>query len=139
MDPDTKQVGGNHYQSNYQHWDFVRMALKGRYLEGCATKYLYRWRKKGGIEDLEKAIHYLRKMMSEHLFFHNPQPLGRNAERRCEAERFLFTNDVPSEESSIIHLIVEWETLVDLHLAESIIVDILAEEKLKFLPEQPIE
>jgi hypothetical protein len=29
------------------------------YIEGCAIKYLCRWREKGGIEDLKKARHYI--------------------------------------------------------------------------------
>ena len=55
-----RQVAGSHYQSAYQHWDFV--ADTGMpYLLGCATKYLTRWRKKNGVQDLEKAIHYIDK------------------------------------------------------------------------------
>lgn len=53
------QVGGQHYQSKYQHWDMVRdMGLD--YFEGCATKYITR-RKNSRREDLEKAQHFLNK------------------------------------------------------------------------------
>ncbi len=31
------------------------------YLVGVATKYFFRWRRKGGVEDLEKGIHCLQK------------------------------------------------------------------------------
>ena len=54
------QVGGDHYKSDYAHWDLVqRLSLD--YLIGCATKYVTRWRKKNGLEDLKKALHYLNK------------------------------------------------------------------------------
>lgn len=55
-----KQVGGEHYKSHYQHWDFIT-DTGAHYLLGCATKYLTRHRKKNGKEDLEKSIHYLEK------------------------------------------------------------------------------
>jgi hypothetical protein len=31
---------------------------------GNAIKYLYRWKKKGGVEDLRKAIWYIQKMIN---------------------------------------------------------------------------
>ena len=57
------QVGGAHYQidSRKQHWDIME-AFDVSYLEATATKYLARWRKKGGVEDLRKALTYLDKM-----------------------------------------------------------------------------
>lgn len=57
-----RQVGGKHYKSEYQHWDFV-YDVGFDYFEGCATKYLTR-RKNNRKEDLEKAIHFLEKRMS---------------------------------------------------------------------------
>lgn len=57
MTANEGQIGGAHYKSEYQHWDLVLDTGMG-YLEGCATKYVARWRKKGGIEDLQKALHY---------------------------------------------------------------------------------
>lgn len=55
------QHGGKHYKKlKIQHWDYVE-ANGIPYLEACAIKYLTRWRDKGGIEDLRKAIHYIEK------------------------------------------------------------------------------
>lgn len=55
------QIGGTHYKElPYQHWDVCDDTFCP-YLLGCATKYIARWRKKGGIQDLEKAIHFIRK------------------------------------------------------------------------------
>lgn len=58
-DPLSYQVGGSHYKDlEYQpieffadvHIDFFRANI---------IKYLARWRKKGGVEDLKKARHYV--------------------------------------------------------------------------------
>ena len=54
------QVGGTHYKASYQHWDFVA-DLRLDYWQACATKYVTRWRKKNGLEDLRKAPHYMLK------------------------------------------------------------------------------
>lgn len=57
------QVGGSHYKDKkIQPWDFI-VANGIGYLEGCAIKYLCRWRDKGGIDDLKKARHYLEKLI----------------------------------------------------------------------------
>lgn len=55
------QVGGNHYQTGIQHWDYV-LANEIPYLEAMAIKYLTRWRKKGGYDDVRKAQHFLQKL-----------------------------------------------------------------------------
>jgi Protein of unknwon function (DUF3310) len=54
------QIAGNHYQTSIQHWDFV-VANGLDYFQAAITKYVVRWRQKGGIEDLKKAQHYLAK------------------------------------------------------------------------------
>ena len=33
------------------------------YLEGTAVKYVSRWRAKGGIQDLEKAVHAIQYLI----------------------------------------------------------------------------
>ena len=53
------QVGGDHYAKlkiqpiEYIHANGIPFA------EGCAIKYLTRWRDKGGVKDLEKAKHFI--------------------------------------------------------------------------------
>ena len=56
------QVGGDHYRAEFQHWDWAAETQLG-YLEGNATKYVARWRKKNGRQDLEKARSYVLKLM----------------------------------------------------------------------------
>jgi len=63
MSANDMQVGGMHYaESAIQPWDFIVSNNIG-YLEGNVIKYVARWRKKGGIEDLRKAGHYLQKLI----------------------------------------------------------------------------
>lgn len=62
MGANERQIGGNHYQvgKELQHWDIVSH-LKLDYFQGQITKYVIRWKLKGGIQDLEKAQHFLEK------------------------------------------------------------------------------
>jgi hypothetical protein len=58
-----QQVGGDHYKGEaIQPWDFIVSNGLG-YLEGNIVKYVSRWRKKNGVQDLEKAAHYLAKLI----------------------------------------------------------------------------
>jgi hypothetical protein len=58
-----RQPGGTHYGGGkFQHWDLCAKNRIG-YLESCASKYISRWPKKGGVLDCEKAIHYIDKIM----------------------------------------------------------------------------
>lgn len=63
MKANDVQHGGDHYRHRaIQPWDYVAANNLG-FFEGTAVKYLTRWRDKGGIEDLRKAIHYLEKLI----------------------------------------------------------------------------
>lgn len=61
MKANDRQVGGDHYRTaSSQHWD--RVAELGLdYFQGQITKYVERWKKKNGVQDLEKARHFLDK------------------------------------------------------------------------------
>ena len=60
----AKQIAGDHYKQygNLQPWDVV-IAWQMGYLDGTALKYLARWKNKGGIDDLKKAIHFIEKLI----------------------------------------------------------------------------
>jgi len=63
MSVNDRQPGGVHYKNkSIQPWDFIA-ANDIPFLEGNAIKYLCRWREKGGIEDLKKALHYVEKLI----------------------------------------------------------------------------
>jgi hypothetical protein len=66
MSANDMQVGGDHYKKNgdYQHWDWCPDNRIG-YLESSFTKYLIRWRDKGGMQDLDKCRHYLLKLIEK--------------------------------------------------------------------------
>ncbi len=61
MSANERQVAGSHYKTGgEEHWDRVaRLGLD--YFQAQITKYVERWRKKNGIEDLRKAQHFLEK------------------------------------------------------------------------------
>ena len=71
MSANDTQVGGLHYKSEYQHWDWV-FDTDQHYLIACATKYVSRWRSKNGVEDLEKSCHYLAKAQELGVQQHSP-------------------------------------------------------------------
>ena len=53
------QVAGNHYKDlPIQPAEYIHANAMG-YLEGNVVKYISRWRKKNGLDDLLKAKHYI--------------------------------------------------------------------------------
>lgn len=59
-----KQVGGSHYQLPIQPIEYILANGLG-YCEANVVKYVSRWRNKGGIQDLKKAIHYLEMLIEQ--------------------------------------------------------------------------
>jgi hypothetical protein len=56
-----RQVGGDHYHRHVlEHWDIVAL-FNLDYYQGQITKYIMRWKDKAGIQDLEKARHFIDK------------------------------------------------------------------------------
>ena len=62
QDANAVQIGGDHYRTEIQPWDFI-VANDLGYLEGNIIKYVSRYKKKGGMADLLKAQHYLQKLI----------------------------------------------------------------------------
>lgn len=64
MSANEKQIGGDHYKKHgdLQPWDVITAWNLG-YLDGTALKYIARWRDKGGLNDIRKAIHFLEKFI----------------------------------------------------------------------------
>ncbi len=61
----SEQVGGSHYREVViQPVEYI-MANSIPYCEGNVIKYVTRWRRKGGLDDLRKARHYL-DLLIEH-------------------------------------------------------------------------
>ena len=97
------QEGGDHYQAEYQHWDFVLEAEIG-YLAGNATKYISRWRKKNGVQDLLKALSYIDKMIAtrETSEWHYRPSRWKTG---VLTDRFIASAGLTQEEGDIIHLL----------------------------------
>lgn len=85
------QEGGDHYQNDYQHWDWVADIGMG-YFPGNATKYVSRWRKKNGLADLKKAMTYIDKMIAIRTIDRNAKfsdPIGNGYKIGVCTERFV--------------------------------------------------
>jgi len=62
MSANDKQIDGEHYQLEIQPWDYITLNRLG-YLEGNIIKYVTRHKEKHGVKDLEKAKHYIDKLI----------------------------------------------------------------------------
>lgn len=59
----SAQVGGDHYKAKgIQPVEFIH-SNGLTFIEGNVIKYVWRWRDKGGVADLEKAKHYLEMLI----------------------------------------------------------------------------
>ena len=58
----ARQVGGDHYKGAIEPWDAIA-AWKLGFLAGSVIKYVARYKKKNGVEDLKKARHFLDKLI----------------------------------------------------------------------------
>ena len=59
MTAKTIQIGGNHYKDlAIQPVEYIHKNNLG-YVEGSVIKYVTRWKNKNGIQDLQKAKHFL--------------------------------------------------------------------------------
>ena len=55
----NKQIGGTYYKDfKIQPIEFIHKNNLG-FIQGCIIKYICRYKLKNGIEDLEKAKHYI--------------------------------------------------------------------------------
>ena len=64
-DPLTAQVGGDHYKNLViQPVEYIT-ANNLSYLQGSVIKYVTRYQNKNGVEDLQKAIHFVKMMIQE--------------------------------------------------------------------------
>lgn len=105
MSANRRQVAGQHYAAKIQHWDYVIDALDGRYLEGNITKYVCRHRKKNGLQDLEKAMHYLDKL-EECVHAGKVRPLSRVS--NFDMAAFISDNGLNTYEAFIVKRLSYW-------------------------------
>lgn len=105
MNSNGKQVGGDHYRGAFQPWDFTCDVFGGCFFLGNANKYITRWRKKNGLEDLRKAAHYLEKVSELYLSgrLAPPPALGSDSLHALMV-RYADANDLPLVEQDILFL-----------------------------------
>jgi hypothetical protein len=123
MTANQKQIGGQHYKTSYQHWDLAIFLGLG-FLEGCSTKHITRWRKKGGVQDLEKGLHYLDKLIEVYTIYditrnESPEIIER------EVEKFARANNLTEQEQRYIFLLSTYENPSDLYKARNQLKDII--------------
>lgn len=123
----VEQVGGDHYDATYEHWDYASETGLG-YLEGCASKYVTRWRKKDGVQGLQKAISYLQKIKEMGITV-CPPALNRPRRAPHKLDRFVNANGFAGAcEYPIFVLIDAWETHDDLDKAIAYIRELINEQ-----------
>jgi hypothetical protein len=131
MSANEKQVGGKHYKTKYEHWDLV-IKLDLGYLQGCTTKYVSRSRKKGGVEDLLKAQHYLDKLIevaNKHVRYSHHRSNITNRYVHVEVSRFAFENQLTDLEEEYIYVLCCYLTMLDLEHARALLAEIIEEAK----------
>lgn len=112
-DVNLKQVGGNHYRTKYQHWDLM-IKYDVPYMESQITRYVTRARKKNGLEDMEKGIHYLEKVLSLPVYapIYAKRP---KAIPTWDIEDFCKSNYLNPTETTLILNTLQWTTPKELH------------------------
>jgi len=132
------QVGGGHYKgTTYQHWDFVLLALGGRYLEGNITKYIARWRKKNGLQDLQKARHYLDKLIEAFNDGTVLPPMNRAVSAHQSPAHFCDVNGIDVSERMIILALSDWTSREDLNRAGNMLNALIEKEQYASEDERP--
>lgn len=112
MSANNTQVGGTHYNSKFQHWDFVHESNLD-YFQGQITKYITRNRYKNGVQDLDKAMHFthkLRELSTNRYTNHSIFSMARLA-------RYAQANKLTGQEILCISSICCWSCTNDLDMA----------------------
>jgi len=125
-----EQVGGDHYKSEYQHWDWAIDVGLGP-LEYGATRYICRHWKKDGVEDLKKAKHFLWKLK-------NKGSRYRNQYMKCRpkyydnfhTERFCKENDIPKKEALLLDILTTWTNRHNLSYANIILDELITSSEM---------
>lgn len=110
MSANEKQIAGSHYRAGVQHWDLMAYNHVG-YFEAQITKYITRWKKKNGVQDVEKAIHYHEKLTE--LLNDGVLQIPIHGELKL-LEEFKFTNELTDLEYTIFYLLLTYSTMDEL-------------------------
>lgn len=110
-DPNDTQVGGDHYKgAKFQPWDWELKGLSG-WMQ-AAVKYITRFEKKNGLQDLEKAVHYIDKTL---FHFKRGEHTNKCQCAPSDIKRYLDQNKVLREDAQwAIQYCIQWKTEHDL-------------------------
>ena len=120
--PNDYQVGGTHYKSDYEEWDFNLDVYDGCFFLGNANKYITRWKKKDWVRDLEKALHYLEKAKENYTTGRMKIPLRKTPE--CQSAlvaHYVRANSIGLHEETIIRYLVAGSIIPAIALLKSLI------------------
>jgi len=67
MSAKDSQVGGNHYKDMAIQPIEYTLGNNLGFCEGNVIKYISRWKFKNGVEDLQKAKHYIEMLIDEEM------------------------------------------------------------------------
>jgi hypothetical protein len=119
-----------HYRSDgYIHWDLI-IETRTEYLAANATKYIARWRKKNGLQDLQKALHYIDKLIesAKEGLIKSPSPYTSKGVRIFDrVAKFCLINGLSEREYVAVADLLLWKGEEDLFNARDM-VTLLMEE-----------
>ena len=117
----SRQVGGSHYAAAVQHWDLIERHGIG-YLEGCATKYVTRARKKNGRQDILKAQHYVQKLRE---LYYQGVRIPRGVVPGKVLAEFTEANQLTPLEMGVVYNLCTWNCGGHLDMAQKDLEDLL--------------
>lgn len=138
MPANEHQVGGRHYKTDYEHWDLVAI-VNMDYFAGNSTKYVSRWRKKNGLQDLQKALHYLDKLIEVFIQYQNPQRPLTNPMVLTEVNNFALANNVSFLEEEYVLKLCLYDSVDDLNEARVTLLEIIEEAEAEQRQQVPSE
>ena len=103
--PNDKQVAGTHYKAAFQHWDLVEATGMG-YFEGQVSKYVTRHKLKNGVQDVEKAVHFMEKYLS--ILRNGPQHRDKEQPTIETLNRYVAANSLERPEAGVVWACMAW-------------------------------
>lgn len=129
MSQNDRQVGGGHYGGKeFQHWDWAVANFGPAYLAAQVTRYIVRWKLKNGREDIEKAGHYLEKLMEIHAQG-VPFPTRLGQHQAKQLDQLVAMYKLNEDEMIACDIMVTYRHLADLYAANIAIQNIIEGSK----------
>lgn len=122
MKANEQQIGGGHYKDaqEWQHWDFVE-AVSLPYMEAQIIRYVSRHKNKDGRKDIQKAIHFIVKLIE----LRDGTVNDSRVLRIEQTEKWCRVNHINDPENKIIMYVVNWLRVDELYAAIDLLRGIL--------------